>query len=112
MKVLLLMADANMHKFRVFGRLKSAREAPLTLTTLAAIGADEPDIEFRLVDESVDRVPLDYPADLVASACSRGHRGGPTPWPTISAAAAFPWCWGGSTSASSPTRPPATPTPS
>ena len=66
MKVLLLMADANMHKFRVFGRWKSAREAPLTLTTLAALGADQPDIEFRLVDESIDRVPLDEPADLVA----------------------------------------------
>jgi radical SAM superfamily enzyme YgiQ (UPF0313 family) len=66
MKVLLIMADANMHKFWLFGRIKSAREAPLTLTTLAAIGTAVPDIEFRLVDESVDQVPLDYPADLVA----------------------------------------------
>lgn len=65
MKVLLIMADANMHKFWVFGRLKSAREAPLTLTTLAAIGGGDPEIEFHLVDESVDSVPLDYPADLV-----------------------------------------------
>jgi radical SAM superfamily enzyme YgiQ (UPF0313 family) len=65
MKVLLIMADANMHKFWIFGRLKSAREAPLTLTTLAAIGGEVPDVEFRLVDESVDTVPLDYPADLV-----------------------------------------------
>ncbi len=65
MKILLIMADANMHKFRFFGRLMSAREAPLTLTTLAAIGGQDPDIEFRLVDESVDSVPLDYPADLV-----------------------------------------------
>lgn len=65
MKVLLIMADANMHKFWIFGRLKSAREAPLTLTTLAAIGGEVPDVEFRLVDESVDMVPLDYPADLV-----------------------------------------------
>ncbi len=65
MKILLIMCDANMHKFRVFGRLKSAREAPLTLTTLAAIGCQDPEIEFRLVDESIDPVPLDYPADLV-----------------------------------------------
>lgn len=65
MKVLLMMADANMHKFWILGRLKSAREAPLTLTTLAAIGGGDPDIEFHLVDESVDSVPLDYPADLV-----------------------------------------------
>ena len=28
MKVLLIMADANMHKFWVFGRLKSAHNAP------------------------------------------------------------------------------------
>jgi radical SAM superfamily enzyme YgiQ (UPF0313 family) len=65
MRVLLIMADANMHKFWILGRLKSAREAPLTLTTLAAIAGDDPEIEFRLVDESVDSVPLDYPADLV-----------------------------------------------
>jgi radical SAM superfamily enzyme YgiQ (UPF0313 family) len=65
MKVLLILPDANMHKFWVFGRLKSAREAPLTLTTLAAIGSQDPDIEYRLVDESIDTVPLDYPADLV-----------------------------------------------
>ncbi len=66
MKVLLIMPDASMHKFWFFGRLKSAREAPLTLTTLAAIGQSVPDIEFHLIDESVDSVPLDFPADLVA----------------------------------------------
>lgn len=65
MKVLLIMPDASMHKFWLFGRLKSAREAPLTLTTLAAIGSDDPDIEYHLVDESVDTVPLDCKADLV-----------------------------------------------
>src|ERR1035437_3092293 len=66
MKVLLIMADASMHKFWLFGRLKSAREAPLTLTTLAAIGSGEPGVDFTLVDESVDSVPLDFQADLVA----------------------------------------------
>jgi len=67
MRVLLIMADASMHKFWLFGRLRSCREAPLTLTTLAAIGsAAEPTIEFHLVDESVDSVPLDFSADLVA----------------------------------------------
>jgi len=65
MRVLLIMPDANMHKFWVFGRIRSAREAPLTLTTLAALGDEDPEIEFRLVDESIDPVPLDYPADLV-----------------------------------------------
>ena len=66
MKVLLIMADASMHKFWLFGRLKSAREAPLTLTTLAAIGCSVQGVEFRLVDESVDAVPLDARPDLVA----------------------------------------------
>jgi len=65
MRILLIMCDASMHKFWILGRLKSAREAPLTLTTLAAIGGGDPDIEFHLVDESIDSVPLDYPADLV-----------------------------------------------
>jgi radical SAM superfamily enzyme YgiQ (UPF0313 family) len=72
MRVLLIMPDANMHKFWIFGRLKSAREAPLTLTTLAAIGGADPDIDFRLVDESVDAVPLDYPADLVGISVMTG----------------------------------------
>ncbi len=72
MKVLLIMPDANMHKFSVFGRLKSTREAPLTLTTLAAIGSQDPNLEFRLVDESVDTVPLDYPADLVGISALTG----------------------------------------
>jgi radical SAM superfamily enzyme YgiQ (UPF0313 family) len=66
MKVLLIMPDASMHKFWVLGRLKSAREAPLTLTTLAAIGSQVSGVEFELVDESVDTVPLDARVDLVA----------------------------------------------
>ena len=65
MKVLLLMADASMHKFWWMGRLKSAREAPLTLTTLAAIGGGVDGVEFALVDESVDTVPLNARPDLV-----------------------------------------------
>ena len=65
MKVLLIMADASMHKFWLFGRLRSAREAPLTLTTLAALAPAELNIDFHLVDESVDSVPLTDPADLV-----------------------------------------------
>ena len=63
MKILLIMPDANMHKFRVFGRLKSAREAPLTLTTLAAIAGQAPDIEFRLVvyvDRQNGRVQFNF----------------------------------------------------
>ncbi len=64
-KVLLIMPDANMHKLIVGSFVRSFREAPLSLTTLAALTPDDPDVEYRLVDESVDPVPLDYPADLV-----------------------------------------------
>ena len=65
MKILLIMADADMHKLRIGSHTRSFREAPITTTTLAALTADQPEVEYRLVDESVDVVPLDYPADLV-----------------------------------------------
>ena len=65
MKVLLIMADAQMHKFYLGSHVRSAREAPLSLTTLAAMTPGRDDIEYTLIDESVDRVPMDFPADLV-----------------------------------------------
>jgi len=65
MRILLIMPDAHMHKLRIGPLVRSMREAPLTLTTLAALVPDAPDIEMKLVDGSVDRIPLDYPADLV-----------------------------------------------
>lgn len=65
-KILLVMPDASMHKLRVGSHVRSMREAPLTMTTLAALTPAHPDIELRLVDESVDRIPWDWPADLVA----------------------------------------------
>ncbi len=65
MRVLLIMPDAHMHKLRIGPFLRSMREAPLTLTTLAALVPPLPDVEIRLVDGSVDAVPLDDPADLV-----------------------------------------------
>lgn len=72
MKVLLLMPDAHMHKLRVGGRLRSMREAPLTLTTLAALAAD-PDVEWKIVDGSVDPIPLDERADLVGISVITGN---------------------------------------
>ncbi|MCM2279812.1 MAG: B12-binding domain-containing radical SAM protein [Oligoflexia bacterium] len=72
MKILLIMPDAGMHKFRFGSFVRSAREAPLTLTTLAALTRDDPSIEYRLIDESVDRVPLDFPADLVGISVMTG----------------------------------------
>ncbi len=65
MKVLLIMPDARMHKFRLGSYICSLREAPLTLVTLAALIPDDENIEWKLIDESVEPVPLDYPADLV-----------------------------------------------
>jgi radical SAM superfamily enzyme YgiQ (UPF0313 family) len=66
MRVLLIMPDAQMHKLTLGRSVRSLREAPLTLATLAALGRG-PDLEpcYTLVDESVDPVPLDHPADLV-----------------------------------------------
>jgi len=65
MRILLIMPDAHMHKLRLGPFVRSLREAPLTLTTLAALTPDYPDIHVKVVDGSVDRIPLDYPADLV-----------------------------------------------
>jgi radical SAM superfamily enzyme YgiQ (UPF0313 family) len=65
MKILLIMADAHMHKIRVGSFVRSMREAPLSLTTLAGMTPDLPDVEYQLIDESVDPVPLDARPDLV-----------------------------------------------
>lgn len=72
MKILLITPDAHMHKLIIGNHVRSFREAPLTLTTLAALTEDQPDIEYKLVDESVDPVPLDYPADLVGISVMTG----------------------------------------
>jgi radical SAM superfamily enzyme YgiQ (UPF0313 family) len=65
MRILLIMPDAHMHKLRLGPFTRSFREAPLTLTTLAALVPPGPGVEIKLVDGSVDAVPLNYPADLV-----------------------------------------------
>ena len=49
------MPDAHMHKLRLGPHVRSMREAPLTLTTLAAL--TPLDVEVRLVDGSVDPIP-------------------------------------------------------
>jgi len=65
MRVLLIIPDGHIHRIRVGPFTRSMREAPLTLTTLAALAPPELTIDFRLVDENVSRLELDYPADLV-----------------------------------------------
>jgi radical SAM superfamily enzyme YgiQ (UPF0313 family) len=65
MRILLIMPYAHMHKLRIGSFTRSMREAPLTLTTLAALVPPLPDVEVKLVDGSVDAIPMDEPADLV-----------------------------------------------
>ena len=65
MKILLIMPDAHMHKLRIGRFVRSMREAPLTLTTLAALIPAESDIHVKVVDGSVEEIPLNYQADLV-----------------------------------------------
>ena len=65
MRILLVMPDAHMHKLRIGSFVRSLREAPLTLTTLAGLVPNLPGVEVKLVDGSVDAVPMNYPADLV-----------------------------------------------
>ena len=66
LRILLIMPDAHMHKLRFGSFVRSMREAPLTLTTLAALIPPTLGAEVKLVDGSVDPIPLDHPADLVA----------------------------------------------
>jgi len=63
-KILLIMADAHMHTIKFGPISKSLREAPLTLTTLAAM-VDYSKFDIRLVDESIDDIPTDYKPDIV-----------------------------------------------
>ena len=54
-----------MHKLHMGPFTRSLREAPLTLTTLAALVPPLPDLEVKIVDGSVDPIPMNEPADLV-----------------------------------------------
>jgi len=65
MRILLIMPDAHMHQLRLGPLRCSMREAPLTLTTLAALVPQGANVELKIVDGSVEQIPLDYPADLV-----------------------------------------------
>lgn len=69
-KILLIMPDAYMHKLEFFGFKKSLREAPLTLTTLAAMTPNN--YEVKIIDESIDSVPLNYKADIVGLSALTG----------------------------------------
>lgn len=66
MKLLIIMPDAHMHKLKIGPHVRSMREMPLSICTLAALTPPDPDIDIRLVDGSVEPIPLDAEADLVA----------------------------------------------
>ena len=59
-----------MHKLRLGSQVRSMREAPLSLTTVAALTPR--DVEIRIVDGSVDPIPMDAKADLVAISAITG----------------------------------------
>ncbi|MDO8511933.1 MAG: radical SAM protein [bacterium] len=69
-RILFIMPDAHMHKLKLFGFTKSLREAPLTLTTLASMVPSGHHI--TIVDGSIDPIPMDYKADIVAISCITG----------------------------------------
>ncbi len=72
LRILLVMPDANIHRLVLGGLRVSFREAPLTLTTLAALIPTELEAEMVLVDESVDDVPWEGAFDLVGISCLTG----------------------------------------
>ena len=73
MRILLILPDARMHKFRLGHWIFSSREAPLTLTTLAALTPELSDVEYCIVDGSTERIPLDAGADLVGISVITGN---------------------------------------
>ena len=72
MKILLILPDANIHKLRLGWKSISFREAPLTLTTLAALVPDELNAKVEVVDESIEKIPINKQYDLVGISCLTG----------------------------------------
>ncbi len=65
MKIALLSPKGPLYRTRGGIFKKSLRYQPLTLTTLAALAPHDLDIEFTLIDEGIDEIPLDLDADLI-----------------------------------------------
>jgi hypothetical protein len=72
-KILLLMPDAHMHKLKAGPHVRSMREAPLSLTTLVALLPGDSGIEWKIVDGSIDRIPLEEKADPVGISVITGN---------------------------------------
>ncbi|MFO7923261.1 MAG: radical SAM protein [Bacteroidales bacterium] len=73
LKILLALPDGRIHKIRLpWNHHISFREAPLTLTTLAALVPDDINADLTAVDESVQKIPLHKNYDIVALSCLTG----------------------------------------
>lgn len=72
MKLLLLMPNAHIHRLKLGPISISFREAPLTLTTLAALTPNDSGMAITLIDESIQTVPKHEAFDLVAISCLTG----------------------------------------
>jgi radical SAM superfamily enzyme YgiQ (UPF0313 family) len=71
-KLLIMMPDGRIHKLKLGSLIRSFREAPLTATSLAALVPEELGFDIQVVDESIDKIPLDEHFDLVAISCLTG----------------------------------------
>jgi len=65
-RMLIILPEAKIHKLRFGSFSRSFREAPLTATILAALVPEELNYEITLIDESIQKVPLDKTFDVVA----------------------------------------------
>jgi radical SAM superfamily enzyme YgiQ (UPF0313 family) len=72
LRLLLLLPGGQPHRLRFGPWARSFREAPLTLTTLAALVPSELHAEIRLVDGSIEPIPLKEKFDLVGISCMTG----------------------------------------
>lgn len=65
-KLLIILPDGRIHKLQLRGLTKSFREAPLTVTALAALVPAEFNFEISIADESISQNPFQQNVDLVA----------------------------------------------
>lgn len=72
MKILLVTPDAGIHRLTVGSHRMSLREAPLTLTMLAALVPPELNASVRVVDESIQSIPWRECFDLLGISCLTG----------------------------------------
>lgn len=72
-RILLVLPDGRIHRFKIGPLTISFREAPLTLTTLAGLIPPEMNTRVVIVDESVGtKIPYHKEFDLVGISCITG----------------------------------------